>query len=148
MVLGRFLLRGLAIGVVVGAVTGLVLGLIAYPPTVWFAILELGIPGAVVGAACGGFAGLVVMARRTDHSRVAIVVLLGMAGLVAVAVLFAPIITGGWCTDAPVSAISTCETIQRSLIGIDTSMWLWLTLTGVVVVATVLVARGSWAKRP
>lgn len=43
----------------IGAVAGFVIGLIAYPPTAWFAIFELGCPATALGAVCGGlYAGL------------------------------------------------------------------------------------------
>lgn len=148
MVVGRFALWGLAIGGVSGAVAGLVLGLIAYPPTAWFAVLELGIPGAFVGAACGAFLGLVTMARRTGRSHLANALLLGLACLVAVAVLFAPVVMSGWCADSAPGGTSTCGTVQRSLIGIDTSIWLWLVLSAIVVIATALSARRRRTQRP
>lgn len=148
MVVGRFALWGLAIGGVSGAVAGLVLGLIAYPPTAWFAVLELGIPGAFVGASCGAFVGLVTLARQTGRSRLGNVWLVGMVCLVTVAVLFAPIIVVGWCEDSAPGGTSSCGTSQRSLIGIDTSIWLWLALSAIVVIATALVARGGWTRRP
>ncbi len=84
----------------------------------------------------------------SDRPRIARVVWLGVAGLVAVAVLFAPVIMGGWCADAPVGGTSTCATFQRSIVGIDTSMWLWLPLSGSVVLATVLAVRRRRAARP
>jgi hypothetical protein len=58
--------RGAAIGTAVGAggggVLGLILGLNAYPPTAWFAVFEIGIPGAIVGSLLGVTAGFI--ARR------------------------------------------------------------------------------------
>lgn len=36
-----------------GAVVGLVQGLGAYPPTAWFAVLELGAPAGILGALIG-----------------------------------------------------------------------------------------------
>src|SRR5690606_14034984 len=69
----------------------------------------------------------------TGRSSVARVVWLAVAGLVAVAVLFAPVVMGGWSADAPVGGTSACGTFQRSIVGIATSMWLWLALSGVVV---------------
>ena len=81
-------------------------------------------------------------------SRVASVVWLGIAAIVAVAVLFAPVITGGWCADAPVSGTSTCGTFERSIVGIDTSLWLWLALSAFVGVITALKARSRRSSRP
>ncbi len=47
---------GLVLGTV-GAVVGLLVGLAAYPPTAWFAVLEVGIPAFVVGTLLGAVAG-------------------------------------------------------------------------------------------
>jgi len=48
----------------VGAIIGLVVGLLAYPPTTWFAIFELGIPAAIAGGVVGLLAALVVTVCR------------------------------------------------------------------------------------
>jgi hypothetical protein len=51
-----------------GAVVGLVLGLRAHPATAWFAVIELGLPGAVVGALLGATAGVIAsLLHRLDH---------------------------------------------------------------------------------
>lgn len=76
------------------------------------------------------------------------VVWLGIAGILAVAVLFAPVITGGWCADAPVGGTTTCGTFERSIVGIDTSLWLWLALSAVVGVITALKVRSRRSIRP
>ena len=55
----RFAVVGGALGLVFGGLVGLVLGLHAYPPTAWFAVLEVGVPVAIVGTALGALAGLV-----------------------------------------------------------------------------------------
>ena len=62
---GRFVLGGMLLAGAVGAVVGLIVGLRVYPPTAWFAVFELGIPAAVVGALLGLAAGLSV--RRVRH---------------------------------------------------------------------------------
>jgi hypothetical protein len=50
---------------VIGGLVGLVLGLRAYPATAWFAVIEVAVPAAALGAALGALAGLVgVVARR------------------------------------------------------------------------------------
>lgn len=64
MAFRRIVIWGLVVGAVAGAASGLVLGLIAYPPTAWFAVVELGVPGAVVGVIAGSVVGLIVIARR------------------------------------------------------------------------------------
>jgi len=45
----RHAIHGAVVGGIVGAVVGLVVGLVSYPPTAWFAVIELGLPGAFVG---------------------------------------------------------------------------------------------------
>jgi hypothetical protein len=64
----RFVLGGTAIGALLGAVAGLILGVIAYPPTAWFATIELGLPAAAAGAAIGLALGVFVTIRQ--HIRV------------------------------------------------------------------------------
>lgn len=66
---------------------------------------------------------------------------LGAAGLIAASILFAPVISGGWCADAPVSGASLCMTFQRSLVGIETNVWLWLASVAVVVAITAVALR-------
>jgi hypothetical protein len=46
-----------------GGVVGLVLGLVAYPPTAWFAVLEIGLPATCVGGVVGLAVGAVRAAR-------------------------------------------------------------------------------------
>jgi membrane associated rhomboid family serine protease len=57
------LVLGLALGVV-GGLVGLVLGLVGYPPTAWFAVLEVGVPAALLGAVVGLLVGLAVQLTR------------------------------------------------------------------------------------
>ena len=42
----------LALGLL-GSLAGLVLGLLSHPPTAWFAVLEVGVPAALLGALAG-----------------------------------------------------------------------------------------------
>lgn len=69
------------------------------------------------------------------------IIWLGVAGLLGVSVLFAPVINGGWCADAPLAEASICGTFQRSLIGVDTNIWIWLVSVAGVVFATIVAAR-------
>jgi hypothetical protein len=58
VVLAAMLVGSVLLGAFGGAV-GLVVGLYAYPPTAWFAVLEVGVPAGVVGCFLGLFAGVV-----------------------------------------------------------------------------------------
>ena len=49
---------------VLGGVVGLVVGLVSYAPTAWFAVLEVGVPAAVLGLLVGLLAGSVVHLGR------------------------------------------------------------------------------------
>jgi hypothetical protein len=53
------------------------------------------------------------------------------------AVLFAPITGGGYCADAPVAGDSYCVSWTRSIVGIDSTLWLWLG-------ATVILTGAAW----
>jgi disulfide bond formation protein DsbB len=77
----------------------------------------------------------------TRQRSLAPVVWIGVLGLLGVSLLFAPVITGGWCAHAPIGGTTLCESFQRSIMGIDTSVWLWLASVAVVVVATVAAVR-------
>jgi hypothetical protein len=68
-VIRRFTLVGLAAAGVLGGVVGLVVGLYAYPPTAWFAVLEVGVPAAIVGGALGAVVGLVTVAGQRARYR-------------------------------------------------------------------------------
>ena len=65
----RFALVASAAAFLLGALAGLIIGLIAYPPTAWFAVLELGIPAGLIGALIGALAGLVVASIRKLTDR-------------------------------------------------------------------------------
>lgn len=82
----------------------------------------------------------VVMTHRRKSAAGAI--WLGALGVVAVSILFAPIVTGGWCADAPAGGTSICGSFQRSVVGIDSNIWLWLAATAGIVCVTFVVARG------
>ena len=49
---------------ILGAVLGLVLGLRSYPGTAWFAVLEVGVPAALLGAVVGALTGTVTWLLR------------------------------------------------------------------------------------
>ena len=65
----RFAIRGAAAAFLLGALAGLVIGLLAYPPTVWFAVVEAGIPAAILGAVGGALTGAIDGAIRRANDR-------------------------------------------------------------------------------
>ncbi len=62
---------GVCSGGMIGAIGGLVVGLLAYPPTAWFAVFELGVPAAIAGGVVGVIAALIVEAARRLKSLIA-----------------------------------------------------------------------------
>jgi hypothetical protein len=53
----------------IGGAVGLGLGLSAHPPTAWFAILEVGIPSAVIGTWLGLAAGCMAIIVKRVRER-------------------------------------------------------------------------------
>ncbi|MFZ2056630.1 MAG: hypothetical protein WAV54_04395 [Acidimicrobiales bacterium] len=67
---GRCAVVGAASVGMIGAVVGLVIGLIVYAPTALFAVVELGLPAAIVGGLIGLSTGVVVIAgQQIEQSR-------------------------------------------------------------------------------
>ncbi|MFT4156830.1 MAG: hypothetical protein QM630_02715 [Microbacterium sp.] len=67
-----------------------------------------------------------------------VVLLIGAVALVVVAVLLAPIVTVTSYGDAPDGSVTFAE--QRSVVGFETSLWLWAAVTICAVLATALAA--------
>lgn len=65
----------------------------------------------------------------------------GGLGLLAAAMLFAPVLSVGWCVDFSIPGNSSCETLQRSIVGIETNPWLWLGASVVLAPTGMLFAR-------
>jgi ABC-type uncharacterized transport system permease subunit len=63
-IVARFAVVGATAAFLVGALIGLVIGLIAYPPTAWFALFEVGVPAGILGAIVGALIGLVAGTMR------------------------------------------------------------------------------------
>jgi hypothetical protein len=64
---GRAALIGLVVVGGIGAIAGLVIGVIVHPATAVFAMAELGLPSAVVGAALGLLVGTAIsLVRRSS----------------------------------------------------------------------------------
>lgn len=64
----------------------------------------------------------------------------GVLAALAVTVVLAPLFTTGWCADAAEGGTSVCGSYASSLVGIQTSAWVWLGVLAVVVVVTVVAA--------
>jgi hypothetical protein len=62
--LARWVSAGAIAAGVAGGITGLVVGLLAYAPTAPFAVLELGLPAMLAGAAVGLVAGMITTTAR------------------------------------------------------------------------------------
>lgn len=73
---------------------------------------------------------------------------LGALACLGISVFLAPIVSGGWCADAPAGGTSTCGSFQRSLVGIDTNLWIWLGAIAIVAVITLVTAHRANRSRP
>lgn len=62
-------------------------------------------------------------------------VLGGVLLLVLVSLALAPVLTMGWCADAPPGGTSVCGSRQTSVLGIESSLWLWIGAVILVVLA-------------
>jgi ABC-type uncharacterized transport system permease subunit len=65
----RYAVIGATACALLGGLVGLVVGLRTYPATAWFAVLEVGVPAGIVGAAVGAVVGLLtVSVHRINHN--------------------------------------------------------------------------------
>lgn len=55
---------GSLVGAPVGGIVGLILGIRTYVPTAWFAVLEVGVPGMIVGTLSALLVGTIVAGVR------------------------------------------------------------------------------------
>ena len=67
----RFAVVGAVVLGIAGGIAGLISGLLHYPPTAWFAVVELGVPGALLGGLAGFVLGLLVQAFRVTRTHLA-----------------------------------------------------------------------------
>jgi len=58
--IARWVIVGAASASVIGGIVGLVVGLLAYAPTAWFAVFELGVPAGVAGGLIGLIGALIL----------------------------------------------------------------------------------------
>jgi hypothetical protein len=75
------------------------------------------------------------------HRSQAQAVVLGVLAGLLVTILFPPIITKGWCYDTVEGGESWCGSVQTSVVGIESSTWLWGGAVIIVLVATLLSLR-------
>jgi membrane associated rhomboid family serine protease len=66
----RWVIVGAASACVVGGIVGLVVGLLAYPPTAWFAVFELGVPAGAAGGIIGLLGALILTVGRLAKRRI------------------------------------------------------------------------------
>ena len=64
---GRATTIGMTLGGAMGAVAGLVIGLMVHPSTAIFAVAEVGLPSAVVGAGLGFLVGMAICVVRRNQ---------------------------------------------------------------------------------
>ncbi len=62
-----------------------------------------------------------------------------IAALALAFVLFAPLFGAGICVDAQDSSKSYCRDWQTSIVGIETTLWMWLGASGVIVAIGLLI---------
>jgi hypothetical protein len=78
--LTRLIVVGAMIAGMIGCVVGLIVGLVTYAPTAWFAVLEIGMPAALVGATLGLLTGLIRLTVRQRCARRSKTVVIRPAG--------------------------------------------------------------------
>lgn len=66
---------------------------------------------------------------------------MGAVAAIAATLLLAPVVTAGSCADAVAPEASVCGSVQRSILGVDTDVWIWLGALGVIVGATIAAVR-------
>ena len=76
------------------------------------------------------------------HTSLAPTVVRCLLASLAVAVLFAPVITQGWCYDAADrDEESSCGSRQTSVLGIESNIWLWIAATVIAIAVILLLVR-------
>jgi len=81
--------------------------------------------------------------RRSPERQLAI----ALALLVLATIALAPLMSVGWCRDAPIGGVSECGSDSYSLIGLPSNLWLWLFTVALIVVATALISRRRSRRR-
>ncbi len=67
--------------------------------------------------------------------------------MVLAAVVFAPLMTVGFCADSSIPGRSYCTSSQRSVVGIDTSFWIWLGATAAFGIIAWIASHAFWRPR-
>ncbi|MDL9980982.1 hypothetical protein [Microbacterium candidum] len=70
----------------------------------------------------------------------------GLFAVVIASVLLAPVIGVGWCDDAVPGGTSSCGGYQRSIVGIETNVWIWLAAMLIVVLGTLVAIWVRWRR--
>ncbi|MCW3493867.1 hypothetical protein [Microbacterium sp. SSM24] len=73
--------------------------------------------------------------------KISAIIWTGIAAGVVASVLFAPLITLGWCSDADETGTSECGSAQQSVLGIETNVWIWLGALAIIAIVTAVAAR-------
>jgi hypothetical protein len=58
---------GAGVGAILGGIVGLIIGLVVYPPTAWFATIEMGVPAAILGGVGGLVTSLVIKRHQATN---------------------------------------------------------------------------------
>jgi hypothetical protein len=89
------------------------------------------------------------MPRATDATRrLRWTLVRGAIASILAALLFAPVMTVGWCHDAAAGGVSVCGSEARSLVGITAYGWLWLAVQATIIVATAAAVARARPRRP
>lgn len=75
------------------------------------------------------------MATPPTHRPAARVWMKVAIAVVSIGVLFAPIVTYGFCADSSNPDLSFCESHQQSIVGIRSNLWIW----GAATLAAILI---------
>ncbi|GAA1923620.1 hypothetical protein GCM10009775_14980 [Microbacterium aoyamense] len=70
-----------------------------------------------------------------------------LGSVVVAAIVFAPLMTAGFCADSSIPGRSYCASSQHSLIGVPTSFWIWLGATAAFGIIAWIASHAFWRPR-